>query len=142
MNSNIIIREAKAEDAAAIVKLIRQLGADSEVSEPYVLEYLSGEQRAVLLAEQGETVQGLLSYSSRADLFHGGNSVLIEELVVEETARGNGIGSALMDALLQRIRMLDCKELCLAVMPDNEGAIRFYKRHGLVEEALFLERHF
>jgi hypothetical protein len=27
-------------------------------------------------------------------------------------------------------------------MPAKEGAIRFYKRHGLVEEALFLERHF
>ncbi|MFT3894829.1 MAG: GNAT family N-acetyltransferase [Anaerolineales bacterium] len=84
----------------------------------------------------------MLSYSSRADLFHGGNSVLIDELVVEESARGNGIGSALMEALLQRIRKLNCKELCLAVMLENEGAIRFYKRHGLSEEALFLERHF
>jgi hypothetical protein len=27
-------------------------------------------------------------------------------------------------------------------MPDTDEAIRFYKRQGLVEEALFLEMHF
>jgi ribosomal protein S18 acetylase RimI-like enzyme len=86
-------------------------------------------------------VQGLLSYSVRADLFHAGNSVLIEELVVNEVYRGEGIGGALMDALFERLSVLNCKETCLAVMPDNEGAIRFYKRYGLTDEALFLERH-
>jgi ribosomal protein S18 acetylase RimI-like enzyme len=141
-HTNILVREAQAEDAAVIVKLIRQLGAESEGSEPYVLHYLSGTDRAVLLAEYQGNVQGLLSYSIRADLFHAGNSLLIEELVVDEAARGLGIGSALLSALLERIQSLGCKELCLAVMPDNEGAIRFYKRHGLTEEALFLERHF
>ncbi|MFT3894828.1 MAG: hypothetical protein QM730_24625 [Anaerolineales bacterium] len=59
MNTNITIRNATAEDAAVIVKLIRQLGADSEVSEAYVLEYLSGTERAVLLAQHKETVIGL-----------------------------------------------------------------------------------
>jgi ribosomal protein S18 acetylase RimI-like enzyme len=26
-------------------------------------------------------------------------------------------------------------------MPNNQGAIRFYKKHGLVDEAVLLERH-
>lgn len=141
-SSQVRIRNATAGDAATVVHLIRQLGADSDVTETYVLKYLSGTERAVLLAQRGDLVAGLLSYSVRADLFHAGNSVLIEELVVDEKYRGKGIGSALMKALLERLRQLDCKEVCLAVMPDNEDAIRFYKRHGLVEEALFLERHF
>ena len=142
MNTDIIIREATEEDAAAVVTLICQLGEDSEITEAYVPHYLSGSHRMILLAEYNGQVQGLLSYSLRADLFHAGNSVLIEELVVNEGARGLGMGSALLQALLQRIQTQDCKELCLAVMPENESAIRFYKRHGLVEEALFLERHF
>jgi ribosomal protein S18 acetylase RimI-like enzyme len=138
----ITIREASREDATDIIRLIRQLGEDSNVSEEYVFHYLSGSDRHILLARRGDTVCGLLSYSVRADLFHGGNSVLIEELVVEQEYRGEGLGGALMDALIEKVKGLDCKELCLAVMPDNEGAIRFYKRHGLTEEALFLERHF
>lgn len=44
--------------------------------------------------------------------------------------------------LYEKHLSLDCKEVCLAVMPDNERAIRFYKHHGLKEEALFLEKHF
>ncbi len=142
MKPNILIREAGPEDARRIVELIGQLGSDSEVNEPYVLYYLTGTGRGVLLAQQEECICGLLSYSARADLFHGGDSVMIEELIVDETARGKGVGSALMEALLQRAQAMNCKELCLAVMPGNEGAIHFYKRHGLVEEALFLERHF
>jgi ribosomal protein S18 acetylase RimI-like enzyme len=141
-SSNLSIRPAEPLDAAHIVRLIRQMGSDSEVSEAYVLHYLSGTERGVLLASLGGHVAGLLSYSVRADLYHAGNSVLIEELVVDEEHREKGIGGALMEALLKRAEELECRELCLAVMPDNEPAIRFYKKHGLVEEALFLERHF
>jgi ribosomal protein S18 acetylase RimI-like enzyme len=118
------------------------MGPGSEITADYVLHYLSGAERGVLLACLGGHVAGLLSYSLRADLYHAGISVLIEELVVEAESRGQGIGGALMDQLLLRAEGLGCKELCLAVMPENEGAIRFYKRHGLLEEALFLERHF
>jgi hypothetical protein len=27
-------------------------------------------------------------------------------------------------------------------MPDNAGAIRFYKAHGMLDEAVLLEKHF
>jgi ribosomal protein S18 acetylase RimI-like enzyme len=136
------IRTAAPSDAARIVQLIRQMGADSEITEDYVQYYLSGSERSVLLACREGRVAGLLSYSLRADLYHAGRSALIEELVVDEEHRGQGIGGALLEALLKRLEGTGCKELCLAVMPDNEAAVRFYKRHGLVEEALFLERHF
>jgi len=140
-SSEICIRNAIVDDSHRIVHLIRQLGDDAEVTEDYVHYYLSGTDRHILLAQRGDTVHGLLSYSVRADLFHAGNSVLVEELVVDAGCRGEGIGSALMNALFERLSALNCKEVCLAVMPDNEDAIRFYKRHGLTEEALFLEKH-
>jgi ribosomal-protein-alanine N-acetyltransferase len=136
------IRSAGPADAAAILRLIRQMGPGSELTEEYVCHYLSGHDRAILLACLGDRAVGLLSYSVRADLYHAGNSVLIEELVVDEGFRGRGIGGTLLAALLERLEGLGVKELSLAVMPDNEAAIRLYKSHGLVEEALFLERHF
>ena len=48
---------------------------------------------------------------------------------------------ALITTLLKRLKELDFREVCLAVMPDNERAIRFYRAHGLVEAALFLVKH-
>jgi ribosomal protein S18 acetylase RimI-like enzyme len=139
---NILIHEATVQDAVAIVHLIHQLGEDSEITVDYVYQYLSGADRCILLAQHGDVAAGLLSYSVRADLFHAGNSVLIEELVVDAEYRGKGIGGALLEELMKRAQGLHCKEVCLAVMPDNEDAIRFYKRYGLTDEALFLERHF
>jgi ribosomal protein S18 acetylase RimI-like enzyme len=142
ISSPLTIRPAEAGDAARIVELIRQMGQDSPLTADYVLHYLSGAGRNILLARRGEEVLGLLSYSVRADLYHAGNSVLIEELVVEERHRGEGIGGALLNAVLEKVPDLECRELCLAVMPDNADAIRLYRRYGLTEEALFLERHF
>jgi ribosomal protein S18 acetylase RimI-like enzyme len=140
--TNILIREANAEDADSVVRLIQQLGSESPITMDYVLTYLKGTNNKVLLAEREGKVEGLLSYSVRPDLYHAGNSVLIEELVVDEDCRNKGIGGALITALIERLKNLDCKEVCLAVMPDNETAIRFYRSHELVEEALFLEKHF
>ncbi|MGE5378732.1 MAG: N-acetyltransferase family protein, partial [Bacteroidota bacterium] len=133
--SNISTRFAQRSDAARIVQLVRQMGPDSPLTEDYVHHYLAGKDRQILLAQRGDAIVGLLSYSVRADLYHAGNSVLIEELVVEAACRGQGIGSALLQALLENLAGLACRELCLAVMPDNEAAIRLYKKYGLVEEA-------
>jgi ribosomal protein S18 acetylase RimI-like enzyme len=139
---HLSIRPAQTSDAARIVALIHQMGPGSDLTEDYIPHYLSGTERGILLACIDEEIAGLLSYSVRADLYHAGNCVLIEELVVDAGARGQGIGGKLLDALIEKAEGLGCKELSLAVMPDNEAAIRLYKQHGLVEEALYLERHF
>ena len=141
-SKDILIREAKTGDAEFVMRLIKQLGPDSPITLDYVSTYLEGTNNEILLAVRQGNVDGLLSYSLRPDLYHAGNSVLIEELVVDQACRGEGVGSALITALMERLKDLNCKEVCLAVMPDNKRAIRFYRFHGLVEEALFLERHF
>jgi ribosomal protein S18 acetylase RimI-like enzyme len=141
----IVIREAESGDVAVIVQLIQELATSTErspITETYVMQYLDSPTSTILLAETQGNVVGLLSYSLRPDLYHAANSCLIEEIVVQESMRGRGVGSTLLTELLSRLSSKDCAEVSLAVMSDNTGAIRFYKRHGLREEALFLERHF
>ena len=141
-----IIREAEPKDAPVIVQLIAALAASSSehspLTESYVLGYLSTSAGTILLAELQGNIVGMLSYSLRPDLYHAAKSCLIEELVVCDDKRGQGVGSALIAELYSRLSSQDCAEVSLAVMPDNTGAIRFYKRHGLTDEAIFLENHF
>ena len=129
-----------------IVQLIQGLAATtgdrSPLTESYVTQYLSTSSGRILLAEMEGRVIGLLAYSLRPDLYHAADSCLVEELVVQEDLRGRGVGSALMSELLSRLFRQNCAEVSLAVMPDKTEAIRFYKNHGLIEEALFLEKHF
>jgi ribosomal protein S18 acetylase RimI-like enzyme len=53
----------------------------------------------------------------------------LDDLYVEPAAQGQGIGTALLD-LAQSLRP---DGFCLWVFETNLGALRFYRRHGLVE---------
>jgi ribosomal protein S18 acetylase RimI-like enzyme len=140
------IRYATRDDYAAIVRLIRQLAEDAGekawLTEEYVETYLSFPGSGALLAEEGGRVVGLLTYHVRPGLYHAADCCLIDELVVDRPVRRQGIGSALLGRLLQEQEHTDCAEVGVSCMPDNERAIRLYHRHGLVDEALLLERHF
>lgn len=142
----ITVRTATAADAQQIAALVQELvsesGESSPITPPYVEEYLRFPGSAALVAEEDRQIVGLLAFSVRPGLFHAGNSTLIEELVVTRRARGHGVGGTLIDALLARLEAEGCAEVSVTTMPGNAGALRFYKSHGLVDEAVYLEKHF
>ncbi len=143
---NVQVRDAQPDDAPYVVRLIRELAAadgdQSPITDDYAVCYLRAAGCGVLLAEADGQIAGLLSYSIRPDLYHGANSGLIETLIVSEPYRGCGIGSTLLSVLLGRLESIGCAEVSVTTMPDNEGALRFYRSHGLTEEAVYLEKHF
>ncbi len=143
---DITIRDARPADAPGIIAIIQEAAAEDKehtpVTEAYVAEYLTSPGSGILTADSQGRLAGLLSYSIRPGLFHAAPSCLIELLLVREGLRGRGAGSALLRALLARAAERRCAEVSVSTMPGNAGAIRFYRRHGLTEEAVFLERHF
>jgi ribosomal protein S18 acetylase RimI-like enzyme len=145
MASEVQIREAGPGDEAAITALIQELagtyGETSPLTEAYAQDYLATPGCHVLLAERSGRIAGLLSYSLRPNLYHAGPTALIEELVVAAEGRGVGVGGALLEHLLAHLAAGDCAEVSVSTLPDNEGAQRFYRAHGLVDEAVLLERH-
>ena len=57
------------------------------------------------------------------------------ELVVDEHLRGMGVGGALLDALIERVRgVKHLVRLSLAVFADNAPALGLYRSRGFVEE--------
>ena len=61
-------------------------------------------------------------------------------LSVAPEARGAGVGTALMDALDERLAELGIADMSIGVMAGNEDALRFYRRRGLVPVEVFLWR--
>lgn len=145
-HAQITVREADPEDAAAVVWLIRELAsADGEttpLNEAYAMSYLNAPHTGVLLAEAAGEAAGLVSYSVHPNLYHAGYCATIEELVVSPGQRDRGVGGVLIDYLLAHLQAMGCVEVAVSTMPDNEGAQRFYRAHGLVDEAVYLEKHF
>jgi ribosomal protein S18 acetylase RimI-like enzyme len=61
-------------------------------------------------------------------------------LAVAPEARGDGIGTALLDAVDATLDDLGVGSLTVAVMTANDAAIRLYRRRGLVPGELVLYR--
>ena len=140
-----ILRDATPDDAPAITDLIQELaqsmGETSPITRDFVRRYLAFPGSNILLAVEHGQIAGLLSYSIRPNLYHSGDTALIEELIVRSGWRGQGVGGMLLEALLARLKESDCVEVSVTTLPDNQGAIRFYRTHGLMDEALYLEKH-
>ncbi len=56
-------------------------------------------------------------------------------IAVVPSARGKGVGSALLDALLARAREAGYPSISLSVDRNNAGAIELYQRHGFSQVA-------
>lgn len=65
-----------------------------------------------------------------------GNYVLLDNLVVSENKRGNGIGKILYNGVCAWAKEQCIKEIQLKVYSFNEQAIRFYKKRGFSELAI------
>jgi ribosomal protein S18 acetylase RimI-like enzyme len=141
-----ILRDATLAEATAISELIRDLADSMDESSPitpsYVEIYLAYPGCHILLAEEQGQITGMLSYSIRPNLYHNGETALIEELIVKHTWRDQGVGGRLLDEVLYRLEASGCAEVSVTTLADNLGAIRFYRAHGLVDEAIYLEKHF
>ena len=59
-----------------------------------------------------------------------GVRALIEDVVVDETARGRGVGEALTYAAFDRARAAGAKTVDLTSRPSREAANRLYQRLG------------
>jgi GNAT superfamily N-acetyltransferase len=56
----------------------------------------------------------------------------IEDVTVDEAGRGQGVGTALILAMVERARELGCKTIELTSRPAREDANRLYQRLGFV----------
>ena len=139
------VRPAAPTDASASVGLMAQLAESGHGQvDPGVEDrfraMLELPQYFIFVAEDdaGQVV-GLLSMSHRWTLWHTGPCALIEELVVEEGVRRQGIGSALIRAALEWARAQECSEVEISTDQDNVKAQALYQRMGFESVALLLE---
>lgn len=97
--------------------------------------WLSDPDAFVLLAERGSTPVGyaLVTLGAGLDGWDAGERVGdVQTLAVRHDARGEGVGSLLLDAVDDRLAALGVVALRLLVVAPNMDAIRFYERRGLV----------
>jgi ribosomal protein S18 acetylase RimI-like enzyme len=81
-------------------------------------------------AEDGAPPAGVAQLRFRYGVWRAGGDCLLEDLYVEESARGAGLGHALVGATLDRARARGCRRVELDVNESNEAAQRLYGSFG------------
>jgi ribosomal protein S18 acetylase RimI-like enzyme len=141
-----LVRETRPDDHEVVVALIRELGEmdgnKTDLNVDDVNHFLEIPRNIILLAEVDGQVVGLLSYTVSFDLWHAGDCCLIRELIISAANRQQGLGDLLLQEVFRRAERDGWMEVSVSTMPDNLPALAFYKKHGMTDEAVLLERHF
>ncbi len=67
-------------------------------------------------------------------------TLYIDDICVNENARGQGVGKTLYTAVLDYARSIRCYNVTLNVWACNEGAMRFYEKCGLSVQKIGMEQ--
>ena len=134
----LTIRPATPADLPLIAQFIRDL-ADYEklAHEVRFDEAKLGEKlfaprpyAEVVIGELDGEPQGFALFFHNFSTFEGRPGLYLEDLFVRPTARGSGLGKALLAHLAQLCVIRDCARLEWSVLDWNTPAIGFYKNLG------------
>ncbi len=126
------VTEVDDDIVDAFARLIPQLSKSNPPPSADQLRSMASSRSSVLLiARDGDKIVGSLTLA----LFRIPTAMRawIEDVVVDESARGKGVGQALNDAALERAREAGAKTVDLTSRPSREAANRLYQRIGFVQ---------
>jgi GNAT superfamily N-acetyltransferase len=116
---------------AAFQRLIPQLTANVPPPTRAELEALVAFEGSILLAARSETDSAIIGVATlslvRAPT---GVHARLEDVVVDEAARGQGVGAALTEETIRLAREMGANYLALTSNPRREAANRLYQRQG------------
>jgi GNAT superfamily N-acetyltransferase len=152
MPDPIVIRKARREDVAAIVRLLADdlLGAGREVvSDPPLAAYfeafakIAADERNLLVVAEDAAGQviGTLQMTFIPGLSNqGAEMALIEAVRVDSSLRGQGLGQALLGWALDEARRRGCRSVELFTHNSRVDAQRFYERLGFAKSHAGMRR--
>jgi GNAT superfamily N-acetyltransferase len=131
------IRDARAEDWAAVAELLRQLGrppalgteAEGALRDVYE-RFLTRPDAAALVAEEDGRVVGFCDLMFLPRLNFAGPQAWIPDLIVADDERGRGVGAALLSHVEDLSRERGCWSVFLTSANWRTRSHGFYRREG------------
>ena len=135
---SVIVRLAKSEDQNRCLELLDVLAkAISDQHEIFDLEtfenLISNERGSLVVAEENGSVLGMASISFNLALRYNGEYCQLEELVVDQEARGKNVGGLLIEETIKLAKKRGCKEYGLYILESTKHNQGFYEKYGFVK---------
>jgi ribosomal protein S18 acetylase RimI-like enzyme len=135
-----VVREPTDEVAEALRHLLPQLSSSAPLPDQAAVAAIVGSQATTLLAARLDgRIAGLLTLAVFP--IPTGMRAWIEDVVVDEAARGQGIGRALTNEALALAKAAGAKTVDLTSRPSREAAGRLYERVGFTTRSTRIYRY-
>ena len=152
-----IVRRAAEADIPAILDLLVQVNMVHHNGRPDLFKgpttkYTADELKAILASDETPVFvccdeAGRVLGHGFCVLQHSGGQLMeehdtlyIDDICVDEAARGTGAGRALYRHILDHARSLGCYNVTLNVWTCNPGAMRFYEKLGMTPYKIGMEQ--
>ena len=150
------IRFAKPKDVPGIIKLLQQVGKVHHEGRPdlfrsnaqkygpsQVMEMLEKQESPIFVAVEGDKVLGygfcILENYRQHSVMKDRVTLYIDDLCVLEECRGQHIGTAIYQHILEFAKYRGCYNVTLNVWSCNESAMKFYESLGMKPQKVGME---
>jgi len=134
------IRKAIPADLPAIHGLVAELAAYERAPQEFVASLVDYERdfeagifQALVAEDEEGIVTAMVLYHFAYSTWKG-RMMYLEDFVVTEARRGEGIGQVLFDAFLEEARQQGCRLVKWQVLDWNEPALNFYRKYAAIIE--------
>ena len=136
-SSKIVIRKGEKKDLTSVLSLIKELANyENALQEVHItLEELEKDgfgttpYYSFLVAEHKNNIIGLSFYFIRYSTWKG-KFLFLEDFIIKNIYRNQGIGSLLFKETIKICKKLECNGMMWQVLDWNTPAIKFYKKHN------------
>ena len=150
-----MIRKARKGDTKRIIELLHQVNMVHHVIrpdlfKPYTTKYneqgleglLNDESKPIFVYDDGE-VRGYafcqISEVKDDQLLQDMKTLYINDICVDENARGKHVGKALYEYVRDYARSIGCYHITLNVWDGNDAALSFYRNMGMQVQKTTME---
>ena len=150
------IRFAQAKDVTGILELLRQVGQVHHLGRPdifrsgarkygasQILAMLDQSKTPIFVAVEADRVVGYgfcqIKTYENDPVMTDRTELYIDDLCVDESCRGKGVGKAVYNEILRYAKMRKCYHVTLNVWACNESAMKFYESLGLKVQKIGME---
>lgn len=134
-----VISELYREQFREMAKLIPDFIKEGDQSTEFIEKTIADENSDILIYDCGGETVGFILLQAKTrpdfDFIHPGKFCYIMDILVTESHRGQGFGTALMIAAKAWAKEQGCSFINLDVLINNPDAIRLYKNLGFVPKA-------
>jgi ribosomal protein S18 acetylase RimI-like enzyme len=136
-----IVENATDEVRDALNSLVPQLSSRAErIDDAKLASIVENPSLTLFVARESGAIVGTLTLAVFP--IPSGEKTLIEDVVVDESARGLGAGEALVAAAIDRAVSLGASEIDLTSRPSRKAANALYQKIGFVQRETNVYRFF